>query len=124
MVLPAGVVASSDTIGIDFVVDALGVPWVGKLMAFFVAASTAGACNASVLSGARVTYSAAREKQVHCTTPRHRHYLVMLTSCVPRQFPRVFGYLNRHAAPYSALICQAVWVCILHIVPLADFHNL
>lgn len=69
MVLPAGVVASSDTIGIDFVVDALGVPWVGKLMAFFVAASTAGACNASVLSGARVTYSAAREKQVHCTTP-------------------------------------------------------
>jgi len=55
-VLPEHVVRTSESIAIDFVDTATGVSWPSKVMAFLVAASAAGACNASALSGARVSY--------------------------------------------------------------------
>ena len=55
-VLPIEDVKNSEAIAIDFAVAATGASWPSKIIALFVALSAAGACNASILAGARVSY--------------------------------------------------------------------
>lgn len=76
---------------------------VRSAMACAVALSAAGSVNASVLTGARVIFAAARDKR----------------------FPKVLGVLNqKFRTPVNALIAQSVWGTVLLALPFSDFHAL
>ena len=39
-------------------------------------------------------------------------------------FPRVFGLVNSRGAPWGAHLVQGLWVVIILLVPISNFHSL